>query len=131
MLVGQLGSDRGRRRYIDATAGRLTKLRQLGRCQMRAEGTGDVAKVSLPEHRQIKQAFHQDYGRECADRLPGEQPALGARQQSMRESRADTAAIEVNHTALLTAREHDTPAKGIPSLVVDQARPPKQSKGIA
>jgi hypothetical protein len=54
-----------------------------------------------------------------------------ARQQSMRESRTDTAAIEVDRAPLLAAWKNHAPAKSIPTLVADQPRPPQHIKGIA
>ena len=116
---------------IDATAGLVTKLRPLRGCQMCADGTGGVAPASLPEHGQIKQAFHQDHVGEGADRFPGKQATLGTRQQAMGESRAHAAAIEIHHAPLLAAGEDDAPAKGVPALLVDQTRPAQQIEGIA
>ena len=96
---------------VDTTAGLIAKLRQLHRGQMSADGAGGVAKPSLSERSQVKRAFDQDHGRERAHRLPGKQASLGARQQSVGESCADTAAIEVHYTAVLAAREDHAPAK--------------------
>jgi len=116
---------------IDATAGLITKLGPLRRCQVSADGTGGVTKASLPEHGQIEKSFHQDHGREGTDRVPGKQAPLRARQQSVREGGADTATRDTHYAALLVKRKDDSPAEGIPALVVDQACPQHQVKGIA
>src|ERR1044072_2015448 len=97
---------------------------------MRADGAGGVPKTSLPQHRQVKQAFDEDHGRKCADRLPGKQASLGARQQAVRESHADTAPIQVDRTALLTAREDHAPTKSVTTLWIDQSCPQQQIEGI-
>src|SRR6202162_4339975 len=114
---------------IDATAGLITKLRPLHRGQVSADRTGGVPKAGLPKHRHIAQYLHQDAGREDADRVPRKQATLGARQQPVGKSGTDTAAIEIDDASLLVARKDDTPAKGIPALVVDQAGAQQQIQG--
>ena len=65
------------------------------------------------------------------DRLPGNQATLGAWQQAVRKSGADTAAIQVDDPAALTAGEDDTPAEGVAAVAVDQAGVEQQIERIA
>src|ERR1035438_6415587 len=87
---------------------------------MRAHGGSGIAKTGWPQHRQIEESFHQDQSGEMADRVPGEQAALGTRQETMRESRADTAAIEVDDLVLLAAGKDHAPTESVVTLRVDQ-----------
>ena len=48
----------------------------------------------------------------------------------MGEGGADTAAIEIDHAALLVAREDDAPAKGVSALRVNQPRAQQQIQRI-
>src|SRR5580704_13283007 len=81
---------------IDLTIRLFAELRQLGGCEMRAEGAGGVAEAGLPQRGQIEQTLCQDHGREVSDRLPGEETAFGSRQQAMREGGANAAPVEVD-----------------------------------
>ena len=92
---------------VDGAARRIVKLRQVSGAQMCAYGTGGIAKAGLPKHGQVEQPFDQDHGRKTADGLPGKQPAFGARQQTVRKRRADTAAVEVDDCLLYTSDAAD------------------------
>lgn len=52
---------------VNATTRPIGKLVELRGRQMRAEGTGGVAKSGLPQHRQVEQTFDQDHGGELTD----------------------------------------------------------------
>ena len=88
---------------------------------MRADGAGSVTKPGLPQHGHVEQAFDQDYSGKTADGLPGKQSTFGARQQTVRERRVDTAAVEIDDLAALAAGENQPVAEGITALAVDQA----------
>lgn len=88
---------------VDHTARRAAKLIHPGGRQMCADGGSGIAKAGLPQHGQVEESLHQDHGGELADRVPGKQAALGARQQTVRERGADTAAIEIDDLAVLAA----------------------------
>src|ERR1700733_189627 len=60
-------------------------------------------------------------GGKTADGLPGKQSAFGARQQTVRKRRADTAAVEVDDLAAPAAGENHPVAEGIAALAADQA----------
>src|SRR5690348_15883500 len=66
-----------------------------------------------------------------ADRLPGEQASFGARQQPVRESRADAAAVEIHDLAVLAAGEDHPPAEGVAALLIDQTGVEQQIERIA
>jgi hypothetical protein len=46
---------------VNLTGRTIGDLAELGGRQMRAEGAGGVAKASLPQHRQVEEAFDQDH----------------------------------------------------------------------
>src|SRR6266700_3402459 len=100
-------------RNIDTTIRCFTKLDHLGGCKMCANGTRSIAKAGLPQHGQIEQTLYQDHSGKIPDRIPGEQPVLGAGQQPMRESGADTATVKVDDLTVRTAREDHTPAESV------------------
>lgn len=116
---------------VDTTPGLIRELGPLRWCEMGADRTGSIAEAGLPQHSQIEQAFHQDECGKGPDRFPREQSALRARQKPVRKSRADTAAIEIDHMTLLAARKDDTPAKGILALMIDESRAQQQIEGVA
>ena len=101
---------------LDLAAGLIAQLGQLKRRQVCAHGASGIAKAGLPQRGQIEQSFHQDDGGAAAHRIPGKQAALGARQQPVWESGADTAAVEVHQGAGLAKREDHTAAEGVASL---------------
>ena len=99
----------------------VAQLSKLAGVEVGAQRAGDVAKTGLPQHGQVEQPFDQDHGGKTADGLPGKQSAFGARQQTVRKRRADTAAVEVDDLAVLAAGENHPVAKGIAALAADQA----------
>ena len=116
---------------VDRTTRPIAKLGQLCRCQMSADGACGIAKAGLPQRGQVEQAFDQDHGGKMADRLPGKQAALGARQQPVGEGRADTAAVEVDGLAVLAAGKDHTPTEGVTALAIDQPYLQQPIEGIA
>src|ERR1051325_2969959 len=66
-----------------------------------------------------------------ADRLPRKQFTFRARQQAVWESRSDTAAVEIDRAALLTAGEDGASTEGVTTLAVDQPCPQQQIEAIA
>jgi hypothetical protein len=105
---------------VDHAIGNLAKLVEMGGGEMGAHSGGRMAKTGLPQHGQVEQAFDENQRGEMTNRVPGEQTALGAREEAMRKSRADTAAVEVDDLALLTAGKHHTSTEGITALRVDE-----------
>ena len=63
---------------------------------MGADGAIGITKTGLPQHRQVKQTFDQDHGGAVVECLPSKPAAFGAGQELVRESAADTAAIQVD-----------------------------------
>jgi hypothetical protein len=98
---------------------------------MSAHGALGMAKTGLPEHRQVKQTFDQDHAGEVADGLPSKQAAFRAGQQLVRESTADTTAIQVDDVTLFAAREQDAAPEAVATLWADQPGAPQRLEGIA
>src|SRR5580692_9052362 len=98
---------------------------------MGAQGGCCVAEAGLPEHGQVEQPFDQNHCRALADGVPGKEAALRSRQQTMRKSCSDTAAVQVHDSPMLSAREDYTPAESVAALVVDQASMEQQIERIA
>src|SRR5215472_2795386 len=98
---------------------------------MGADGARGIAKTGLPEHRQVKQTFDQDHAGEVAECLPSKQAALRAGQELMRESAADTTAIQVDDLTLLAAGEQDAAPEAVVALPADQPGPAQRLEGIA
>ena len=86
---------------IDKTARLIGELRHLRERQLRADRAGCIAEAGLPQHGQIEQSVHQDHGGESAHCFPGEQGTLGARQQTVRERRADTCLLYTSDAAAI------------------------------
>jgi len=103
---------------VPRPVGKLTELR--GR-QVRAESARGVAEASLPEDRQVEQAFDEDHGGELVSQFPGEQAALGATEEAMGKGLAGAAAVEVDDATILAAREDNTLAECTAALRVDEA----------
>ena len=83
---------------------------------MGAQGTGGVAKTCLPQRREIEQTFHQNHGRKVANRFPGEQAALRAREESMGEGAGSAAAVQVDNAFVLIAEEDEALIEGVVTL---------------
>jgi hypothetical protein len=66
-----------------------------------------------------------------ANRLPGEQAALGTGEKSMREGGVDTAAIEVHNLGVLIAGEDNTPVESVAALEVDETGALQRFQGVA
>src|SRR5215472_4930616 len=98
---------------------------------MSADGAGGIAETGLPEHRQVKQTFDQDHAGEVAECLPSKQAACGTGQELVRESAADTAAIQVDDLTLLAAGEEDATPEAVVALPADQPGPAQRLEGIA
>ena len=109
----------------------VAQLLKLVSVEMGAQRTGDVAKTGVPQHREIEQTFHQNHRRKLANRFPGEQAALRSGEESMGEGGSDTAAVEVDDTSALAAREDDAPVEGVAALWVEQAETLQEIARIA
>jgi hypothetical protein len=107
---------------VDPTIGWTGNLGELSRCEVCAEGAGGIAEAGLPQHGQVEPAFAQDHGGKLAHRLPRKQIALGSRQQPVRKSGADAAAVEVDDLVILPAGEDHTPAEDVSAVLVDPPR---------
>src|SRR5208283_2947731 len=99
----------------------VAQLLQLFSVEMGAQRTSGVAKTRLPQHREIEQTFNQNHGGKLTNRFPGEQATLGARKELMGECGSDAAAVEVDDTSALAAREDDALVEGVAALWVEQA----------
>jgi hypothetical protein len=110
----------------------LAELRKLPFIQMGSHGAGGIGKARLPEHGQVEQAFHQNHGRERADRFPGEQAAPGAGQQAVwRRGGGDAPGIEVDDALAIAPGENNAPAEGLPPLSIHQTGWPQKLARIA
>jgi hypothetical protein len=116
---------------VNPATGWVGKLAELRERQMSAEGARGVAKAGLPQHREIEQTFDQNHGGKLPDRLPSEQAASRAGEESMGEGGADTAAVEVDDASLPAAGEDDALVEGIVALRVNKADTPQQLHGVA
>ena len=116
---------------VDATTRPIDQLSPLHGCQMGADGAGSIAKTGLPQHCQVKQTFDQDHGGAVVECLPSKQAAFGAGQELVRESAADTAAIQVDDVTLLAAGEQDAAPEAVPALPADQPGLAQRLEGIA
>src|SRR2546427_9522727 len=98
---------------------------------MGAQGTGDVAKTSLPQHGIVEQPFDKNHVGALPHLFPGIQATLGAGQESMGEGGTKTAAVEVDHASVLATRENDAPVEGVAALRVEQADTLQEIERIA
>ena len=80
-----------------------------------------MAKTCLPQHGIVEQSLDQNHLGAVLNLLPSIQATLGAREESMGEGGSDTAAVEVDDTSALAAREDNAPVEGIMTLRVEQA----------
>ncbi len=93
--------------------------------EMGAQRTGGIVEPRLPQHRKIEYTFDENNARELANRLPGDQVALGAGKEPMDESGADAAAVEVDDEVVLAAGENDALIEGVTALWIDEAGAPQ------
>src|SRR5258707_187583 len=98
---------------------------------MRAQRAGDVAKTCLPQHGIVEQSLDKDHLGALLNLLPGIQATLRAGEESMSENGSDTAAVEVDDTPALAAREDDAPVEGVAALRIEQAETPQEFARIA
>src|SRR5260370_10500218 len=97
---------------------------------MSIDCAGGVAKGLLANNRKIQQGFDENHVGAVADRFPGEQSTFRARQQSMRKSSPNAAAVEIENAMVLTTGEDHTTSEGITALRAAQAGLQQQLQGI-
>jgi len=108
----------------------VAQLSKLVSVKMRAQRAGDVAKTRLPQHGMVEQPLDENHVRVLLNLLPTIQATLRAGEESMGEGDAGTAAVEVNDTSALAAREDDALVESIVALRIEQAETPQEIERI-
>ena len=90
-----------------------------------------LAKTRLPQHGIVEQPFDKNHLGALPNLLPGIQATLGAGEESMSESSADTAAVEIDDGVALAQGKDDAPVKGIAPCGLSRPRLPQKIERIA
>ena len=97
----------------------IAQLTKLVSVEMGAEGTGDVTKARLPQHRIVEQPLDENHLGALLNQLPSIQATLGAGEESMSDGGSDAAAVEVDDASARATGEDDAPVEGVAAPCIE------------